>query len=154
MTQSRNGPPKEVEGRAPHHRDRPSTSKFGGHATTYTHEDPTADRAETVGRQLAWVPCTRSCQQDTASQLSRRREAARRSVPLHCNCRDPWVCRCAEAPPSDATVDAGRAAAEHLLYAGCVPLLETKVLQALWRRGGDDRAFAERLHQLTGGLVA
>jgi hypothetical protein len=51
-------------------------------------------------------------------------------------------------------IDAGRDAARHVLDGGQVPLLEIEVLQALWRRGGDDRRLAEELHKLTGGLVA
>ncbi|MGP4059018.1 hypothetical protein ACTWP6_30140 [Mycobacterium sp. 4D054] len=51
-------------------------------------------------------------------------------------------------------IDAGRDAAQHILDGGDVPLLELEVLQALWRRGGADRAFAERLHELTGGAIA
>lgn len=94
------------------------------------------------------VPPTRVC------WAARRRLAARRSVPLDCSCRDPWPCRCTDPPLSAKMVDAGRDAAEHLLQAGCVPLLETEVLQALWRRGGTDRASAERLVGLTGGFAA
>jgi hypothetical protein len=51
-------------------------------------------------------------------------------------------------------IDAGRDAAEHILATGRVPLLELEVLQALWRRGGDDRALAEQLHAAAGGQVA
>jgi hypothetical protein len=51
-------------------------------------------------------------------------------------------------------VDAGRDAARHLLDTGQTPLLELEVLRALWRRGGDDRALAERLHAAAGGQVA
>ena len=51
-------------------------------------------------------------------------------------------------------VDAGRDAARHILETGQVPLLELEVLQALWRRGGDDRVLAEQLHELTGRVVA
>ncbi|WP_249025848.1 hypothetical protein [Mycobacterium europaeum] len=47
-------------------------------------------------------------------------------------------------------VDAARDAAEHLMRAGIVPLLDREALEALWWRGGDDRAFAERLLELTG----
>ena len=35
-----------------------------------------------------------------------------------------------------------------------IPLLELDTLRALWRRGGDDRVLAERLYELTGGVVA
>jgi hypothetical protein len=55
---------------------------------------------------------------------------------------------------SERQIDAGRAAAEHLLSQGWVPLLEFEILRALWRRGGHDRALAEELHTLTGGAVA
>jgi hypothetical protein len=51
-------------------------------------------------------------------------------------------------------IDAGRAAAEHILADGRVPLLGLEVLRALYRRGGDDRALAEQLHEMTGGRVA
>jgi hypothetical protein len=51
-------------------------------------------------------------------------------------------------------IDASAAAARHLLQRGHTPLLEIEVLQALYRRGGDDRALAEELHELTHGEVA
>jgi hypothetical protein len=50
-------------------------------------------------------------------------------------------------------VDAGAAAAAHLLELAYTPILHTEVLQALWRRGGDDRALAEHLHQACGEAV-
>ncbi len=85
----------------------------------------------------------------------KRRHAGRqRVVPLDCGCRDLWPCRCTEPPLSARMIDAGRDAAQHILDGGDVPLLELEVLQALWRRGGADRAFAERLHELTGGAIA
>jgi hypothetical protein len=87
--------------------------------------------------------------------LWKRRHAARLRVPpLDCGCPDPWPCRCSQPPLSEKWINASRAAGERLLSLGCVPLLEIEVLQALWRRGGDDRAFAELLHKLTGGTVA
>lgn len=85
--------------------------------------------------------------------LSRRRASARRLAPLDCGCRDEWPCRCNEPPLSDAMVDAGRDAALHLLRHGQVPRLELEVLRALYRRGGSDRALAEELHELAGGVV-
>ncbi|ORV37281.1 hypothetical protein AWC00_23085 [Mycobacterium conspicuum] len=85
--------------------------------------------------------------------MRRRRAAARRLAPLDCGCPDPWPCRCSDPPLSTQMIDAGRRAAEHILDNGEVPLLELEVLQALWRRGGDDRAFAEQLHELTGGQI-
>jgi len=55
---------------------------------------------------------------------------------------------------SEKWIDAGRDAAQHLLSVGQTPLLEIEVLQALWRRGGDDRRLAQHLHQLAEGLIA
>jgi DNA-binding MarR family transcriptional regulator len=51
-------------------------------------------------------------------------------------------------------IDAGRDAALHILERGRIPLLEIEVLRALWRRGGGDRELAEKLHVLTGRVVA
>lgn len=84
----------------------------------------------------------------------RRHEAARRVVPLDCGCPDKWPCCCSEPPLSDRMIDGGRDAALHVLAVGQVPLLETEVLQALWRRGGADRELAELLQRLTDGQVA
>ena len=89
-----------------------------------------------------------------AARLHRRRTASWRMPPLDCGCRDPWPCRCSDPPLSERMVDAGRAAALHILAAGRVPLLELEVLQALWRRGGDDRALAHALFELTGQAIA
>ncbi|WP_225346210.1 hypothetical protein [Mycobacterium intracellulare] len=55
---------------------------------------------------------------------------------------------------SDKMIDAGRDAALHVLAGDHVPILEFEVLQALWRRGGDDRELAELLYSLTGGTLA
>jgi hypothetical protein len=55
---------------------------------------------------------------------------------------------------SDKIIDAGRDASLHVLSTGRTPLLEIEVLQALWRRGGADRALAVRLHRLAGGVIA
>jgi hypothetical protein len=91
------------------------------------------------------------------SGLHRRRQAAARSVPLDCGCADCWPCYCGEKPPSrccgdeppaDRWVDAGRAAARHLIDAGYTPILQQQVLCALWRRGGGDRALAQNLYDL------
>lgn len=84
----------------------------------------------------------------------RRREAARRVVSLDCGCPDPWPCRCSLPPLSDKMIDAGRAAALHILESGRVPLVKIEVLQALWRRGGPDRVLAEQLHAACNGEVA
>jgi hypothetical protein len=45
-------------------------------------------------------------------------------------------------------VDAGAAAAAHLLRIGYTPLLELETLRALWRRGGPDRELAQHLYDL------
>lgn len=95
----------------------------------------------------------RQCAADTRP-WRQRRQASYRLIPLDCGCRDPWPCRCTVPPLSDKTVDAGRAAALHVLDQGRVPLLELEVLRALYRRGGLDRQLAEQLHRLTGGAVA
>lgn len=58
------------------------------------------------------------------------------------------------AAASARWVDAGAAAASHLLALGYVPLLEAEVLEILWRRGGNDRRLAQQLYQLTGGVAA
>jgi hypothetical protein len=51
-------------------------------------------------------------------------------------------------------IDAGAQAARHLLEIGCPPLIELDTLRALHRRGGDDRAVAQKLYELVGGVVA
>jgi hypothetical protein len=91
---------------------------------------------------------------DQHSGWKRRRRAARRVVPLNCGCPDPFPCRCSDPPLSDKMIDAGRDSALHLLADGYVPLLKTEVLQALYRRGGEDRELAELLHTLTDGALA
>jgi hypothetical protein len=95
----------------------------------------------------------RICATDVAGQLRARRGASQRMVSLDCGCRDPWPCRCSDPPLSENMIDAGRSAALHILDTGKVPLLELEVLRALYRRGGADRTLAERLHQMTGGVV-
>lgn len=101
------------------------------------------------------APRLRDSAQDPASQASRRREAAWRSVPLDCGCRDGRTCKCTEPPLSARAIDGWRDAALYLLeHSGKTPLLPVEVLQALWRRGGADRALAEQLHALTNGEVA
>jgi hypothetical protein len=84
------------------------------------------------------------------TDLHRRRGASRRLAFLHCGCRDPWPCRCTDPPPSQRMVDAGRAAARHLLEVGHTPILKPEVLRALWRRGGADRQLAQHLYNTEG----
>ncbi|WKW97320.1 hypothetical protein Q3O43_20080 [Rhodococcus aetherivorans] len=79
--------------------------------------------------------------------LERRRTAACRLPALPCSCRDPWLCRCdtAAGELTGRYLDGWRDAAEHLLEVGIVTSVPAGVLRALWRRGGTDRALAERL---------
>lgn len=91
---------------------------------------------------------------DYIAGLRRRRGAAWRLVPLDCGCADPWPCRCTQPPLSDAALDGWRAAAVHVLAEGQTPLLPIEVRRSLWRRGGSDRALAERLHRACAGVVA
>ena len=51
-------------------------------------------------------------------------------------------------------IDGGRAAARHLLAIGCTPILRLDTLRALYRRGGDDRLLAERLHWACGEVAS
>jgi hypothetical protein len=147
------GAPPDKERAAPHHQDDPNRHQ---HA-----DSPAATRQVQGNRPRAFArPATpkslpRICPTDIPGQLRARRLAAQRSVPLHCGHRDPWVCGCytTEPPLSENMIDAGRSAALHILDTGKVPLLEIEVLRALYRRGGADRTLAERLHQLTGGVV-
>lgn len=113
------------------------------------------DGTPTSGKQLAWVPCTRlQAPQDWLSRMKRRRGATHRLPPLDCGCRDPWPCRCTEPPLTEQRIDAAREAALHILANGQVPLLQIEELRALYRRGGNDRALAEELHRLAGGVIA
>jgi hypothetical protein len=84
----------------------------------------------------------------------RRHRAAERLTPL-CRCGpDPWLCRCRrpQTPLTDHQLDGWRTTAQHLLELGCPPLVEPAVIRALYRCG--DRTLAEKLHALTGGVVA
>jgi hypothetical protein len=95
----------------------------------------------------------RPVRQCSATPLRRRRLASQRMAPLDCGCHDPLGCRCTQPPLSDRWITAGRDAARHILATGHVPLLKIEILQALYRRGGDDRALAEQLHAAAGGQV-
>lgn len=75
-------------------------------------------------------------------------------VSLDCGCPDGWPCRCTEPPLSAQMVDGYRDAALHILSTGVCPMVPLEVLQALHRRGGDDRELANELHERTGGQVA
>jgi hypothetical protein len=78
-------------------------------------------------------------------------------VPLACGHRDPLTCTARgchdERPLTDHQLEAWRAAAQHILGTGPMPLLELDVLRALWRRGGADRQLAELLHEASGEAI-
>lgn len=152
------GPPKEVEGRAPHHQGRPSTHRSRSHHATPTSRNHTAGDAKTPGKALVWLPCTWQFPQDVPSQLNRRREAARRLPRLcdRCGARDPIVCHCWETEPplSERALDAWCAAIERTLPIG-PPIVPMEALRGLYRRNrGSDRELALRVWAATGGLVA
>jgi hypothetical protein len=150
------GPPDENGGpRSPHRKPAALTSTHNTPAPSRPQRrlNSNAGHAETPGKRLVWIPCTRSYPQDTASQLKRRRDAGRRLPTLDCGCADPWPCRRSEPPLTEKMIDAGRDAALHLLRCNAVPLLKFEVLQALWRRGGADRVLAEILHEACGGEI-
>lgn len=103
---------------------------------------------------MEWVPCHGPrAPQDVPSQLRRRRATSRRMVPLDCGCVDPWPCSCSQPPLSDYALDSWRVTAEHLLATAGTPLVPLEVRRALYRRGGHDRALAERLHRGCGGAL-
>lgn len=74
-------------------------------------------------------------------------------VPLDCGCRDPWGCVCTEPPLSEYALDGWRNAANHLLASGRMPLIPLEVRRALYRRGGDDRELAQKLHAGCEGAI-
>jgi hypothetical protein len=128
-------------------------SRPAGNEAASTAADSTqhTDQPDTKpGKSLVWIPCTWNSPQDTRSQLERRSGAAKRSVPLDCGHRDQLLCDCTRPPLSNHAIDGWRRAAEHVLATGQVPLLPIEVLQALWHRGGDDRALARQLHEASG----
>lgn len=85
---------------------------------------------------------------------TRRHEAAVRLPQLDCGCADPWTCRHSIVPAlSDNQIDGYADAARYILETtGCTPILPLDVVRALYRRGGQDRALAEKLR--TAGAVA
>jgi hypothetical protein len=87
------------------------------------------------------------------AQLRTRRQASYRLAPLDCGCRDPWPCRCTQPPLSEHALESWRVTAEYLLATAGMPVVPIEVRRAWWRRGGRDRALAERLHRGCGGAV-
>lgn len=92
----------------------------------------------------------RACSNDTGLPgHARWRNQVRRMRRLDCGCRD--VCHCTTPPLSDSQLDGWALAAGYVLATtGQIPMLPVEVLRALYRRGGDDRALAEKLHAAGG----
>ncbi len=64
-------------------------------------------------------------------------------------------CDCAATALSDNQIDGWADCARYILATtGCSPMLPLEVLRALWKRGGEDRALAEKLHRVTIAEVA
>jgi hypothetical protein len=101
-------------------------------------------------------PPRRQCGPDL-SALRRRHAAALRLPPLApCGCiRDPGHDRhrCGDEITT-SMVDGYRAAVLHLRAHGLLAAPDIAAMQALWRRGGDDRQLAQELYELAGGVVA
>ena len=109
------------------------------------------------GRTLSDPAATATPIADTnhsvSERLSRLRRAHRRSAPLDCGCK--WTCWCTMPPLSDHQLDGWALAADYVMATtGCAPRLPLEVLRALYRRGGDDRALAVKLHGAAGGAIA
>jgi len=143
------GPPNERESRPAGNEaasTTPGDSKYSDpdDIDPYDNPDPTPPPG--------WASPLHYCQ-SLPSQLGRRREAARRSVPLDCGCRDPLPCNCTQPPISSVALDGWRDAALHVLSVGQLPLLPIEVRRSLYRRGGPDRVLAEKLHEACGGEV-
>ncbi len=108
-----NGPPTEVEGRAPHHQDRPSTNNnISSHHTTNTAESTSYCRA-----------------------LRLRRAAAQRLSGLDCGRSDPWWYQAPTAGYEDA--------AAHLLELGLAPAPHPAAMQQMRQSGGESRRTAQ-----------
>lgn len=157
MTDHRNGPPERQVGPRPGHHSRTEDTDTNNHHVTGSPQSSprTANRP---GSALVWLPCTRTYPQDLRSQRDRRRDSAKRSVPLDCGCptgphRDPISCLRTSPPLTDHQLDSWRDAALHLLATtGRTPIVPLEVRRALWRRG--DRRVAEWLHEASGGQIA
>jgi hypothetical protein len=117
MSNPRNGPPIEVEGRTtPHHQgDRPSTSQ-----TNQLHSHAAADTAQS----------NRTC-----GQMRARRAASQRLAALDSGRSDPWW--------YPGPGERGYAAAcAHLLELGLTPAPNPAGLRAMWMAGGQSRRAA------------
>jgi hypothetical protein len=136
---------------------RPPERETGPVTGTGTHQDAKSS-TQSSGKALVWIPCIRSYPQDTASQLRRRQEAARRLPRIcdRCGANDAISCRChnPDPPLSEHALNAWRSAAKHVLETGQTPILPIEVLQLFWRKGGPDRPLAQRVWDQMSGLIA
>ena len=65
------------------------------------------------------------------------------------------ICGCTAPPLTNNQLDGWADCARYILATtGCSPMLPLEVLRALWKRGGEDRALAEKLHRVTIAEVA
>jgi hypothetical protein len=94
------------------------------------------------------------CSNPNAQLAHRRwRRAVQRALPLDCGCR--IACHCTFPPLTDNQIDGYADAARYILdTTGCTPMLPLEVLRGLYRRGGEDRALAEKLHAANAGSPA
>jgi hypothetical protein len=162
---ARNGPPdKRDKGRGPAPAANEDNRSSTNNTTTST-DQSTADtkRIRDSECSCAYGACV--CEwyadwavgdwdhpQDALSQLRRRREAALRSMPLNCGCRDPWTCRCRDdrAEFTERHVDGYVSAVLHLLDKGLMPAPNLPAMRLMYRRGGRDRRIASEIAERWG----
>ena len=86
-------------------------------------------------------------------QLHRRRDGAHRLAILDCGCADPWG-HCTRMPLTERALDGWRDAANAVLAEGMTPMVPAEIRRSLWRRGGADRALAEKLTAACEGIAS
>lgn len=130
-----------------------------GTGTQHTRHGDTSDNTgqpdNKPGTALVWIPCTRPpVRQDPRHRLKRRRDAAHRSTPLACSCRDPLWCDCRNDDDqlSDVQADAVIAAAETLAALGTPGIFDIEQCRAMWRRGARDLSVSSHRYA-TGGVT-
>lgn len=110
------------------------------------HGQDNAQRTKIPGGELVWVPCRWRRTEDLPGQLRNRRDAAKRSVPHDCTCRDTWTCRCYDRSElTERHVDAYRDAVLHLLDNGMMPAPDIQAMRVMWRRGGRERHIVSEI---------
>lgn len=91
------------------------------------------------------APMTCVRRESMTEAVQRRRVASLRLPRLDCGCRDPWPHTCLERPPSRRMVDAYLDAVLHLRACGLLAAPNIPAMQALWRRGGDERRLVSEI---------